>query len=374
LSQSAFTDLLGTVIEAALRATKSGADVSRSGQRGAQGRGYPGGFTNEQNAPTDAQIEQSNARRLLFGLQPLLPQIDQFAPLKANAVRQKLTEIGAANPQVGYNQLGNLIRQGTADSLLAAAPAAPRQVQDRLYQQAALKALDEGNADRARQIANDHLDGSARDLVLQKLDFDLIASKVQAANMDQMRQTLATLHSDDERIDLLLQTAAKLQQNDAKPDDKKFALKLLGEAQRLSNRRANGYGQLAQQLKVADAFATLETSRSFEILDPGINHLNELLSAAAVLSGFELNIFKDGELPLESPTELGSMVSRYGEELARLAKLDFERAETSANKFQLVEPRLLVRLMIVRNVMGVPQAGGGFINGIGGRGSGRRPQ
>ncbi|MCU1268337.1 MAG: hypothetical protein JWM21_4655 [Acidobacteria bacterium] len=375
LSQSAFTDLMGTVIDAALRATRQGADAQRGGnQRGGNSRGRgPGGLTNDQSAPTDAQIEQSNARRLLFGLQGLLPQIDQYVPLKATAVRQKLTEIGAGNPQAGYNQLGNLMRQGTSDMLLSAAPAAPQQVQDRLYQQAALKALDEGNADRARQIANDHLDGSTRDVVLQKVDLRLIAGRVEADNMDQLRQALAALHSDDERIDLLLQMAGKVQKADAQTDDKKLALKLLGEAQRLSNRHATDYRQLDQQLKVAEAFATVETARSFEVLDPGINQLNELLSAAAVLSGFEVNIFKDGELPLESGSELGSMVTRYGQELARLAKLDFERAETSANKFQLVEPRLLVRLMIVRNVMGVPQVGG-FNNAFGGRGFVRRPQ
>jgi hypothetical protein len=48
-------------------------------------------------------------------------------------------------------------------------------------------------------------------------------------------------------------------------------------------------------------------------------------------------------------------VSRYGQQLARLAKLDFARAESSANKFQLAEPRLMSQLAIVRNVLGVPE-------------------
>ena len=45
----------------------------------------------------------------------------------------------------------------TADALIQAAAMAPPQMQPRLYQQAAYKALEEGNADRARQIATDHL-------------------------------------------------------------------------------------------------------------------------------------------------------------------------------------------------------------------------
>ena len=377
LSQSAFADLMGTVIDAALRATPQSNATQRGGnQRGPggnfRGRGNPiGGLGNDPSAPTDAQIEQGNARRLLIGLQGLLPQIDQYVPARAAAVRQKLSEIGVGNnPQVAFNQINSLMRQGTADSILAAAPSAPPPMQNRLYQQAALKALDEGNTDRARQIANDHLDGNTRDFVLQKVDFQLIASKAEAENMDQLRQTLAGLRSDDERIDLLLQMVATTQKPGSKTNDKKLALKLLGEAQRLTNRRAGNYQQFEQQLKVAEAFAPFDPARSFEVLDPGINQLNDLLSAAAVLSGFEVNIFRDGELPLESGSELGNMVARYGQELAGLAKLDFERAEASANKFQLAEPRLLARLTIVRTVLGVPRVGA-F---TGARGFGRRPQ
>ena len=377
LSQSAFTDVLGTVIDAALKATAPSA-TQRAGNTRApgnpRGRGPgvmaaigPGGGT---ATLSDAQIEQNNARRLLLGLQGLLPQIDQYAPARATAVRQKLTEVGVGNnPRQAFGaQYNSLMQQGTADSLLQAAPIAPPQMQTRLYQQAALKALDEGNADRARQIANEHLDPRTRASVLERVDFQLIANKAEADNMDQLRQTLAQLSSDDQRIDLLLQMAASTQAK-----DQKLALKLLGEAQRLTNRHATGYSQFEQQLRVADAFATLDSARSFEVLDPGIGQLNELMSAAAVLSGFEVNVFRDGEMPLEPTNSLASMVLRYGQELASLAKLDFERAEISANKFQLAEPRLIARLAIVRGILGTPERT--FNRGFGGGGGfGRRPE
>jgi hypothetical protein len=140
-------------------------------------------------------------------------------------------------------------------------------------------------------------------------------------------------------------------------------LKVLGEAKRLANRRATNYSQLEQQLRIADAFAALDVAKSFEVLEPGISQLNELLSAAALLNGFETNIFREGELPLEGGNGLSQMVLRYGQELARLAKLDFARAESSANKFNLAESRLLSQLAIVRDVLGVPQVtpvGGGL--------------
>jgi hypothetical protein len=341
LSQSAFTDLMVTVIEAALKATpKAPSNPRRNSPRSAK--------NSTQDAPTQAQIEQNNARRLLQGLQALLPQIDQYVPSRAQAVRQKMSEITMGNnPRPAWGQLDSLLQQGTADSLLATAPIAPPRMQSRLYQQAALKALDEGNADRARQIANDHLDAKTRDAVLQKVEFQQIVSKVEADKKDELRQTLSRLRSDDERIDLLLQLAGAAQKNDAK-----LASQLLGEARRLADRRATSYPQFEQQLKVAHAFSALEPGRGFEVLEPGIAQLNELLSAAAVLSGFEVDIFKDGELPLQGGSTLGSVVARYGQELGVLARSDFERAQTTANRFQLAEPRILAQLSIVQGVLG----------------------
>jgi hypothetical protein len=202
---------------------------------------------------------------------------------------------------------------------------------------------------------------------MQKIDFQVMAQKVDVQNMEQLRQTLANLRSDDERIDLLLQLATMTQTNDPKQ-----AAKFLGEAQKLTNRRMTNYKQFDQQLKVAQAFATVEPARSFDTIEPGIAQLNELLSAAALLSGFEVNIFKDGELPIEGGSDLGTMVAQYGQQLAVLAKVDFERAQTTANKFQLAEPRILAQLSIARNVLGVPltaPANNGN-NPFGGRGGG----
>jgi hypothetical protein len=377
LGESAFQDLMNTVIDAAMKATPQPANNQR-GANNPRGRGNFGAAQNApQSAPSDGQIEQQNARRLMAGLQGLLPQIDQYLPARATAVRNKMTEIGMGNnPRLAFNQMNTLIQQGTTDSLLAAAPTMPPPMQSRIYQQAAFKAIDEGNIDRAKQIANEHLDANTRDTVLQKIDFQLLAQKVQSENMDELRQTLAGLRSDDERIDLLLQLAVLTQKNDPQKNDTKQAVKLLSEAQRLANRRATNYRQFDQQLRVAQALAELEPARSLEVLDPGIAQLNELLSAAALLSGFEVDIFKDGELPLHGGSELGNMVTSYAQQLASLSKIDFDRAQATANRFQLAEPRILVQLSIVRQILEVPEVepvNNGF-NGFGGRGFGRRGQ
>jgi hypothetical protein len=278
----------------------------------------------------------------------MLPQIDQYLPGRSQALLQKMTELGITdNSRTAMIQAGRGMQQGTSESLLAAAPSAPQMMQSRIYQQAALRALEEGNVDRARQIANDHLESNARESVLQAVEFRQTSEKVDSNKMAEVRQTLAGLRSDDERIDLLVQLSGTARQNNPK-----LAVELLNEARQFTNRRATNYRQLEQQLKVADAFRDLEPATSFEILEPGIVQLNELMTAAATLSGFEVNLFQEGELPIEGRNGLSNMVARYGQVLGRLATSDFDQSQTLANRFQLSESRIVTRLSIVRSMLG----------------------
>jgi len=353
LAPSVYTDLLSTVIDSAMKAT-----AQPQNSQGNQGRGGPRGqnfqLQNNQPAqPTDAQIEQNNARRLLSGLQLVLPTIDQLLPGRSSAVRQKLTELGLGdNSRSGFVQAMNTLQQGNAnaDALVQAAAVAPPPMQSRLYQQAAVKALDEGNTDRARQIATDYLQASARDSVMQRIDFKEMAKKADGIRLDEIRQNLARLSSETDKVGALLQMA-----NDMQKDNPKAQLQLLEEARQVVSHRAANYDQFEDQLRVSRAFASVDTGRSFEILEPGIMQLNELLSAASVLSGFEVNIFRDGEMSLanQGGSGLNSEINRYGQELAVLAKTDFGRSEALASRFQFTEPRIMARLSIVQGALGV---------------------
>jgi hypothetical protein len=345
LSESAFHDLMDSAVTAALSVTSLGGNNNFAGG----GRGMRAVQQNQQNPPDDAQVRQNNARMMLFALQTMLPQIDQYLPERASAVRQKMTELGMGNnTNTNFgSQMRTAMQQGTSDSLATAASTAPPQMQSRLYQQAAQKAVDEGNTDRALQIATDHLDESGRNSIMQAVDFKKMATTVSPEKMNEIRQKLAALPSDSDRVKYLIDLSTATQK-----DNPKLALRFLEDARNLVNKRAASYKEFEDQIKVADAFAPIDSKRSFELLETGIAQLNELLSAAAVLNGFEVEIFKEGELSLKSDSDLISMVSRYGEELASLAKVDFEHARMSADRFQLAEPRLNAKLFIVQSILG----------------------
>ena len=349
LEHSAYVELLSSVVDAALKATP--APRGQANARRVQATPAPGGArpATGPQPPTEAQIEQANARRLLAGLQPALSIIDQFLPAKAALVRQKMAELGMStsfNPT--FTQAMSAIQGNpTADALVQAAASAPQQMKARLYQQAAFKALEEGDTERARQIATDHLQNNARDMVMQRISFRELSKKEEGARIEEVRQAVARLQSDNQKLDLLIQIAG-----DTQKTDPKLAIQVLDEAKQITNRRATSYEHFEQQLRVARAFATADPARSFEMLEPGISQLNELLSAAAVLSGFEINMFREGEMSMQGGNGLTSTINRYGQELARLARSDFERSETLAGRFQFAEPRIMARLAIVKGLLG----------------------
>ena len=315
LATSNYADVMGSTIDAALRATPR---APTNQPRQTRGRGRSANQVGSNSVVTQADQEQSNARRLLSGLQTLLPRIDLVLPARAPAVRQRIAEVGLNNTQ--RENLAQFVNsdQRTAAGLVAAAAAAPVGLQSQVYRQAARMALQEGNTDLARQIASDYLDGNARDLILKETELRQLSLKADPNAIDEARQILSTLQNDEQRVDLLLQLAGRTHK--ANP---KLGLQLLEEARQLTNKRANSYQQLELQLRVADAFIEVAPDRSFEIIEPGIMQLNELLAAASTLSGFEVSVFRDGEMPLQGSNGLSAMVGRYGQRLGTLATKDF---------------------------------------------------
>jgi hypothetical protein len=272
----------------------------------------------------------------------LLPIVDQYLPAKATTVRQKMAEMGmTSNQAVNFAALG---QNPSVDALMQAAATAPQGVQAQLYRQAAYKALEEGNTDRARQITNDLLPPNMRPALMQRIETRELTKKAGPSTLEEIRQMVNRFQTDNEKINLLIETANV-------QSDPKLTGQLLEEARQIVNHRATSYEHFEQQLRVARAFSKVDPARSFEILDPAISHLNELLAAAAVLSGFEINMFRDGEMSIQGGTGMTSTINRFGQELAALARIDFERSDVLAGRFQLAEPRIMTRLAMVQGLL-----------------------
>jgi hypothetical protein len=346
LEELAYRELLDAVVTAAMNATVR---APQPGQGNAGRRNQP--QRGRQNtAPGSPEAAQNNGRSLLLGLQSLLPAIDKYAPARATALRQKISEAGGRTDVRRPGEFADLAR-GSVDSILEAAPNAPPEVQDRLYQQAAMRAAREGDPDRARQIAAEHLDPTERTQVNQEVDRQEALRAAMAGDVEKSRQALAGLRTDAERVNWLTQMATAA----AGRKDQKLALELMQEARGLTGRRAESYQQLEAQLQVARAYIAIDPAPAVEVLEQGIYQLNELMSAAQTLSGFEVRIFKEGELPIQGGGGgLGGMIGRYAQEIGNLARNDFDLAQTAASRFQRPEARIMTQLSMARGVLQGP--------------------
>src|SRR5260370_5459125 len=182
---------------------------------------------------------------------------------------------------------------------------------------------------------------------MQAVDFKRAAINPRPEKLAEIRQKVVALPSDSDRLKFLIELSVTTQK-----DNPKLALRFLDDARTLVSKKATSYKDFEDQIKVADAYSALDAKKSFEVLEPGIAQLNELLSAAEVLNGFEVEVFKDGELAVLGHSDLVGMVARYGQELAALAKVDFDHARMTADRFLLPEPRLNAKLSIVQSALG----------------------
>jgi hypothetical protein len=310
-----------------------------------------------------------------MSLQTLLPQIDQYLPSRSSDVRNKLSQAGGNMSNVlaraggPYGEYSSIVQQGNSDAILQAATQATPDLQPRLYQQAALKAASEGNADRALQIASDKLTPTQQTSVRQELERQKMMNAAIAGKAEDRQQLMAKLRTSEEKVSLLAQlaTAAAQQKN------QKLAVQLLEEARAMLVGRAESYPQLEAPLKISRAYSLIDPKLSFQVLEPGINQINELLPAAALLNGFEVRLFKDGELPILGGGQLSSVIARYSQELAMLSRIDFEGARATADKFQQAESRIVARLAVVRGVLAGPETTNNNSGAGGGQGRGNGP-
>lgn len=299
-------------------------------------------------------------------LQELMPIIEKYAPARAAQIKRK-AGLKEANKEASVEGVANtttvnatamedwskyqqLLEKGTTDEMLDAASKAPEGMRETLYLQAATKLMKDGNPERARSVVNDNVkDPHQRQMLLDQLDQMAISAAAEQGKIEQTRKMLATLRTNEERAMLLAQLATGA----AQKGEKKSALQLLEEARGMIGAKAKNFKQLGAQLMVAHAYVTLEPARSFEILEPVADQVNELLGAAIILGGFFTEEFiRDDEVMLEPVAMISAeFINQFADDVKALARADFERTKALANRFQRDEMRIMAQLLIAQSIL-----------------------
>ena len=281
-------------------------------------------------------------------LKPMLPDIERLAPDRMADLRARMVEFEKsyeARPEGAWAKYQELAQTGTSEALMEAAKTAPSEFVDNLVHQAAWKSINQGDDEKARQIIDKITDPRQRADMKSQLVRQAFYRANEQRKVSEARALALRLTSVEEQVVLLVQLAVSSAANGDKP----LAFQLLGEAQALLPDRAASYGQLQAQMQIAGAYEDLDASKSTPIVEKVIDQVNELVSAALVLNGFDVQgYFRSGEFVITGGNPLNNMAQECGRALASGARNDLDRARSVAERFQRPEMRLIALLQIAR--------------------------
>jgi hypothetical protein len=317
------------------------------------------GFTN-----TTALYSGLNA---LNQLQSLVPQIEKFDPQLSAKVGSQISQVLQASRDSSdpATALQNLAQNGTPDDLIKAAANAPDGMKDQILQQAAWKALNQGDFDKAAQIARDKLENPlTRQQVLNQIDQNSVWKAQNEGKVEEARMLIGRIRNREQRAEALIRLAASVAEK-----DKKTAAALLGEARASLPDTPENYSHVALLLEIAGAYSQIDASRGIQIMNEIAALLDKLIPAAETLQGFDVPLtFRDGEILMQPNSQISSTVAQFAEQVGTLATSDYAAAVGAAGTAGRSELRILTNLSIASKILGqtgqniqsLPISGRGF--------------
>ena len=292
------------------------------------------------NGCAAATIEDGSG--ICFQIASVFSILEKYDALRAAPLRRWAGDqrFGSRPPQVL-----EVIENGTMEEILALAPKYP-ELKGQLYWAALTRAQASGDDEMVRKIASDIPDEELRQYLLQRIDRGQIGKSITAEEMAEIQQGLNSMDSDQERIQLLVYIAGEIGGR-----DRKTALGFLSQAGQIIDSTKLGKERLEGQIILALQYSALKSERGFAIMESIIPKLNELVSAAAVLNGFENNYLRDGEWNMTGEGALGGLLTTLAHNAGYFAKLDFERSVTLASQFERAELRLMAQQKIAQSVL-----------------------
>jgi hypothetical protein len=297
----------------------------------------------------DAYLTTPDVSPLSISL--VMPEIIKFAPALAQAVRVK---VGAADARqldkAVESQKDALARsEKNADELIKDAERAAPAERDQRFSEAAYRALEESDAEKAQKIAARIKNRIDYEDLFEKIKEALPITKARRGDALEVRKMLAGMKTSREKIAALTELALALWAK----GEKDAAKNLLDESSAMLPARIRNHSDLESAVKIADAYARVAPERAFTIIENNIAQSDEYISAGIKMSEY----YVDGATE-ENELTFTAINSQYllhfpnlNKLLKNLARADLERAISAADKFTRPEIRLFARLRILQALL-----------------------
>jgi hypothetical protein len=300
-------------------------------------------------SPQVYDSERNAAGSLLRGLLQLGPELDTVTPGGAKALDRKLKEVYGQQAS-GLAQYA--IANSPVDAALDMIQKAPQDQREQLYLQLINREASNGDPARARQLLKLVQTPYQQRNAIKNIDQQEIYRAMSKGKVDEALRIISTFPTSRERAAQLAQIV-----NQIGPGQKRAAaINLLEQARAMlgTSLQAQNQEHMNALFEIARAFARYDSKRSFELVDPLIDQLNDICTAARTMEGFGVENFTDEELNLQNGGYVAQEVLRLSQVLGTLAVTNFERAKADADRLRLPEVRLKAYLDIAQQSISGP--------------------
>jgi hypothetical protein len=107
-------------------------------------------------------------------------------------------------------------------------------------------------------------------------------------------------------------------------------------------------------LALVGAYALVEPSKAFAIIERTIDRANDQIGKALLLDKIaRTGVVKNGELVMQNSITISPeyVLFKYGKAVIALANADFNRIRAAADRFERMELRLMMRLLLARSLL-----------------------
>jgi len=304
------------------------------------------GFVVNNNQKT--QPAMNAAQNTYYQIERIMPLVEKYLPARAAELREWSRGVEKTiDPSARlYQDIQVVSEKGTVDDLLALASKSPSGMQPLIYQNAAWKAVNDGDPARAKEIAEKIADPVQRRQVIDQLD-NIAAKAAEGDNkVVEARRLAEKATTISRKLDILLRTAMSLAAS-----DKKAALDLLSEAKSVLAATPQSAAELNGQMQLIQVYLRLDPEQAFGLLQPLVLRLNDLVAAAVVLDGVDYRYLREGEWVMQGGNNLGNMINSLDRTLAGLGRVDFDRARGLADQIGRPEMRVLVEIDLAQTTL-----------------------
>lgn len=305
-------------------------------------------------SPASPQVytpEREAAWNLVMGLRQFGSELNTVTPGSAAAVEKKFNELQGrtSDPYQFQYAIGN----NPLDTALETIAKAPQEQREQLYIQLANREATSGDISRARQIVNERISNPPQRMnSLMYIDQMEITRALAKGKVDDALRVISGFRTPRERAVQLAQIAGQIGPGQKRAN----AISFLEQARTMlgASLQAQDQDHMTALLEIGRAFARYDAKRSFEIVDPLIDQVNDICAAARTMEGFGTNNFNDDELDLQNGSGIAQAINKMSNTLGTLAVTNFERAKADADRLRLPEVRLKAYLDIAQQSISGP--------------------